>query len=119
MYIYIYIHTYIYACVYVCMYVCVCVCMYIYIYIYTHIHTLYISSRFEASPPCPCSNPACTGGVRKGTNGVSTNGVTADLMFFDRGFFGYSRSPTFIFPKVPGRTFFPHLSNCLLLQRPR
>ena len=28
---------------------------------------------------------------RKGTHGVSTNGVAATLMFFDRGTFGYSR----------------------------
>ena len=59
-------------------------------------------------------------------NGVSTNGVTADLyiyiyiymftctcvyiyiererdVLFTEGPFGYSRQTTFIFPKVPGR----------------
>ena len=29
--------------------------------------------------------------ARQGTNGVSTNGITANDMFFDRGTFGYSR----------------------------
>ena len=53
---------------------------------------------------------------RKGTNGVSTNGVTAILAYFISGFlterlFGYSRSPAFTFPKVPGRTFFHNLSK--------
>ena len=38
-----------------------CVYIYIYIYIYTHIH------------------------IRKGTNGVSTNGVPANFQFFDGG----------------------------------
>ena len=58
-------------------------------------------------------------GIRKGTDGVSTNGVTANFMFFDReGLCGYSHEPNFIFPKFPGRTFFPNLSKSLLLQRP-
>ena len=46
------------------------------------------------------------------TNGVGTNGVTANFMCFDR-LLGYSRLPTFIFPKVPGRTFFPNQSKCI------
>ena len=45
----------------------------------------------------------------KGQMGVSTKGVTALLCFSTKGPFGYSRQPTFIFPKVPGRTFFPNL----------
>ena len=48
------------------------------------------------------------------TNGVSANGVTADLMFFDRGTFGVLLLTYFyVFPKVPGRTFFPNLSECI------
>ena len=35
----------------------------------------------------PASPPAAPRRSRKGTNGVSTNGVTANLMFFDRGTF--------------------------------
>ena len=33
--------------------------------------------------------------------------------FLTEGLFGYSRQPTFIFPKVPGHTFFPNLSKIL------
>ena len=41
---------------------------------------------------------------RRGTSGVSPNGVTATfIVFFDRDFL------YFIFPKVPGRTLFPNL----------
>ena len=81
--------------------------MYTYMYIYM--------ACLPARPPA--SVPACL--HRKGTNEVSTNGVTANCMFFDRGTFWvlpltYS---TFIFPKVPGGTFFPNLTKSLLLQR--
>ena len=42
--------------------------------------------------------------VRKGTNGVSPHGVTAQVACFDEGLFG---TPVdFIFPKMPGHTFF-------------
>ena len=43
------------------------------------------------------------------------------LHFFfllQRDFSGTPDKPIFIFPKVPGRTLLPHLSNSLLLQRP-
>ena len=46
-------------------------------------------------------------GARKWTNGVSTNWVTANVMFFDRGTFWVPPLTYFIFPKVPGRAFFP------------
>ena len=59
----------------------------------------------EATRPAP-SRTAAPSGSQKGTYGVSTNGVTAKFMFFDR-LFGYSRSRA----KVPGRTFFPNLSK--------
>ena len=49
---------------------------------------------------------------RKGTNGVSTNGVTANFMFLDRGtFWALPLTYIFIIPKVPGCTFFPKLSK--------
>ena len=52
------------------------------------------------------------GASRTGTHGVSTNGVAANLSFFDRGTFcGCAREPTFIFQKVPGRSFIPNLSE--------
>ena len=49
--------------------------------------------------------------VRKGTNRVSTNGVTANFMFCDRGTFGVLPLTYLIFTKVSGRTFFPNLSK--------
>ena len=52
-------------------------------------------------------------GDRKGTNGVSTRGVTVNVICLTEGLFGHSRQPTFILPKVPGRTFFPNLSKCI------
>ena len=36
---------------------------------------------------------------RKGTNGVSTNGITANFMFFDRGTFGVLPLTYFCLPK--------------------
>ena len=38
-------------------------------------------------------------GVRKGTNGVSTNGVTANFLFFDRGTFWVLPLTYFYLPK--------------------
>ena len=53
-----------------------------------------ISRASSTSPPrCRCpGRPWCSSeasGTQKGTNGVSTSGVTANVMFFDRYFFGY------------------------------
>ena len=50
-------------------------------------------------------------GVRKGSNGVSANGVTAMFMLFDTGICGVLPLTDFDVPKVPGRTFFPNLSK--------
>ena len=52
----------------------------------------------------------------KGTNGVSTNGVTANSTCFDRETFWVlplTYFYMFIFPKVPGHTFFPNLSKII------
>ena len=49
-------------------------------------------------------------GSRKGQTGVSTNVVTANFMFWG-GTFGVLPSTYFYLSKVPGRTFFPNLSN--------
>ena len=57
-------------------------------------------------------------GNRKGTNGVSTDGVTANFMSFDRGTFCVLPLTYFYLPKSARRTFFPNLSNSLLLLRP-
>ena len=56
---------------------------------------------------------------RKGTNGVSTNGVTATFMLLAEGPFGYSRYPTFIFPESARANFFPNPSKFITFsQRP-
>ena len=45
-------------------------------------------------------------------NGVATNNVLLCFLLTE-GLFGYWRQPTFIFPEVPGRTFFPNLSQVI------
>ena len=45
--------------------------------------------------------------TRKGTNGVSTNGVTANLMFFDRGTFWVLPLTYFYIPKSARAYLFP------------
>ena len=50
--------------------------------------------------------------IRKGTNGFSTNGVTANLFLFEGGTFWVLPLTYFCLPqKVPGCTFFPNLSK--------
>ena len=49
----------------------------------------------------------------KGQNGVSANGVAANSMCFGRGTFWVLPFTYFIFPKVPGRTFFPNPSKVI------
>ena len=73
--------------------------------------------RFGPSPPPPDRvNPAspppprslARTGPRKGTNGVSTNGVTAILsMFFDRGIFWVLPLSYFYLPKSDRAYLFP------------
>ena len=45
--------------------------------------------------------------IRKGTNGGSTNGATADFVFFDRGFFGVLLLTCFYLPKSARAYPFP------------
>ena len=47
----------------------------------------------------------------KGQMGSALMGSLRISCFSTEGLLGYSRWPTFIFPKVPGRTFFPNLSK--------
>ena len=49
---------------------------------------------------------------RKGTDGVNTNGVTANVTF------SFGTPVKSILPRMPGRTFLPIRQNSLLLQRP-
>ena len=61
---------------------------------------------------CSASSQGVMESCRKGTNGVSTNGVTANFMFFLTGTFRVLPLPYFYIPKsVPGRTFFPNPSK--------
>ena len=46
-----------------------------------------ISSSSSGSSSSLCVASASTPGIREGTNGVTTNGVAAIFMFFDRGTF--------------------------------
>ena len=55
---------------------------------------------------------------RKGTNGVSTNGVTANFFFFDRGTFWVLSLTYFYLPKSARAYFSPICQHLLLLQRP-
>ena len=52
-------------------------------------------------------------GARKGTHGVSTDGVAANVMFFDRGTFWIL--PLTYFYLLPGRTFFLNLSKYITI----
>ena len=57
--------------------------------------------------------------IRKGTNGVSTNGVTANVMCFDRGTFGVLPLTYCYLPqKCQGIPVCQICLNSLLLQRP-
>ena len=57
-------------------------------------------------------------GRRRGTNGVSTNGVTAKFMFFDRDFGGTPVNLPLSSQKRQGVPFSPTCQKSLLLQRP-
>ena len=70
--------------------------LYIYIYIYTHLYT-YMGEAVV---------------LRKGTSGVSTNGVTAiSFMFFDRGTFWLPSFTYFYLPKSASAYLFPQPVN--------
>ena len=64
------------------------------------------------------AEPACRL-HRKGTNGVSTNEVTANFMFFDRGTFWVLPLTYFDLPKIArAYPFSPICQNSVLLRRP-
>ena len=101
MYIYIYIHTYIHIYAYIYIYIYMYIHIYIYIYthcICTHIYVymyIYIEREREISKrrspgdfPGKPARRILVCDIRKGTNGVSTYGVTANVVFFDWGFLG-------------------------------
>ena len=51
----------------------------------------------------------------KGQMGSALMGSLQILCFLTEGLFGYSRLPTLMFPKVPGRAFFPNLPKFITL----
>ena len=66
--------------------------------------------------PCPISS-AATEQPPKVTNGVSTNGVTANVVFFDRVTFRVLPLTYFYLPKSDRAYLFPKCQYSLLLQR--
>ena len=63
-------------------------------------------------------NPQASAISRRGTNGVSANGVTANFMFFDRDFLGTPVNLLLSSQKYQGVTCSPVCQNSLLLQLP-
>ena len=87
--------------VYECIYTC----------IHTHVHIY--------TPVYPTAREAPARRFRKGTNGVSTNGVTANFMLFDRGtFWVLPLNLRLSSQKCQGVPFSPICEKSLLLQRP-
>ena len=95
--------------------------MYVYIYIYIHPLSRLVSRRLIApallneshDKGCPFLGAEdATVGIRKGSNGVSTNGVTANvIMFFGRGTFWVLPLTYFYLPKSAGAYLFPQSVN--------
>ena len=88
--IYIYTHMYmhiIHVCTYIIIYIYIYVCIYLDIYIYISV-CIYLGQQGPDPPGALRPGPVGDGRRRlsseKGTNGVSTNGVTANFMVFDR-----------------------------------
>ena len=74
MYVCMYVCMYTYIYIYIYTYICMYVCIYIYIYIY-------ICRPSGREPAGSSGTSSATTGSRKGTNGVSTTGVTANSTF--------------------------------------
>ena len=96
--------------------------IYLYIYIYLSIYSrlppgCVLANRLSAADKkvlvieVRASSQASLSVPRKGTDGVSTDGVTANLLFFDGNFLGTRVNLLLKFPKVPGRIFYPNLSK--------
>ena len=136
--IYIYIYMYMYMCIYVykyiCIYVSVYLCIHIHVCIYIYIHNaicvndrfIYVRAYIHASPVARalfCMTTILvvlrrTHPSRKGTNGVSTNGVTANLLFLTEELFGAPVNLLLSTQKCQAVPVSPIRQNSLLLQRP-
>ena len=107
---YIYIYTQVclvisFVCICICIRICICIC---------------IRNRWRGRGRSPSASARRAPRIgRKGTNGVSTNGVTAFLTtYFDRGTFWVLPLTYFYLPKSARVYLFsPICQNSLLLQR--
>ena len=72
---------------------------------------LSLSLSFSLSLSSPIARVCAR--VGKGQMGSALMGSLQISCFLTEGPFGYSALPTFILPKVPGRTFFPNLSKII------
>ena len=97
--IYIYICLYIW--IYIYIYISVSISLSLYIYIYIYIYVFRVG---------PLRLHLC----RKGTNEVSTTGVTVNVMFFDRGTFWALSLAYFYLPKSARAFRFPNLSKFMI-----
>ena len=101
-------YTHIYTHIYTYVYLGVCVYMYIYIYTYIHIYTyIYIQMHEYIDIYMYIYIYIERERGRKGTNGVSTNGVTAIFMFVDRGTFWALPLTCVYLPKSARAYLFP------------
>ena len=81
--------------------------MYIYIYIHTYIHIESNKDDNDNTVRSPDFGPPPSSPSQKGTNGVSTNGVTAIFMFFDRWTFWVLPLADVYLPKSARAYLFP------------
>ena len=112
MHVYTYIHIYTCIHIYICTYIHIYIyTYYIHIYIYTYTHThIHIHTRvhIQARPAsCPARSWRAAPRTRKGTDGVSANGDTANVIYCDRGDFGVPICQNLSI----SRTFFGNLSK--------
>ena len=83
-----------------------------YLYVYPFYGDLILFIETRQTVPCRWEGRESSQNIaRKGTTGASTNVVTANFMFFDRGTLLVLPLTYFCISKVPGRTFCPNLSN--------
>ena len=94
-------------------YCCYCYYYYYYCYYYYYYYYYYYSYTEVDDTGTYLRYPGVSAVCGKGQMGSALMGSLRISCFLTEGLFGYSRSPTFISPKVPGRSFFPNLSKLL------
>ena len=97
--------------------------IHIHVYVSHHIHTIQacIDAALASSGDAEISSlavPALSGGVRRGADGVGTNGVAAIFTFFDRGTFWVPVLTYFCLPRSARAYLFPQsVKDHYFLQR--